>query len=601
MKPKLKPISNQVVVLLGATSGIGLQTAKMMAAKGAQVVIVGRNQDGLNDATEKITRHLNETSRMVMTEPIVALEADVTQFEQVKSVADQVVQRFGRIDTWVNVAAVAEWALFEDTSPDEFHRIIEVNLLGQAYGAMAALPYLKQQQGGALIFIASVAGRMPIPYQSAYNASKHGVMGLVDTLRLELKHSDVPVSVTAILPASINTPLFDKARTKIGVEPYPIPPIYDVKMVAKAIIYAAQHPVRELIVGDSGYMMTFMRRLAPTLSVNAMGASGFRAQRSDEPKSAQAPDNLYHHINGFEESQGDYTTETKRFSPLTWLSTHPKARMALYGGLLAGVGAYVGYRVITQRNRQMGWRYALPRQVAQVRRDAARQTVKTSQQTLKATRKAIKGASETFTNLPVVSSLPMFHKRTLLERAGEMMLGWWAAITSISLPFISRRRKSLPRRVVSSISDRLPEVSLPWNRQPTMIERLTLAEQRKAAAQRFGKMSDKVLSQVMDQVDDTRQRAARVVSQTADQVDDRSEKAQKAYRKAAEKTVSQVDKQVKAAKKAAKVAAHAMPSLNDIKEADEKDQVVVRRQSLIEKLPFGERRETIVERMPINK
>lgn len=430
MKAKLKPIHDQVVVLFGATSGIGLETALQMVEKGARVAIVGRSQEGLNDALEQVRQHAQahreytnrtnggsnypigrrewmqgemgatglaaESADLPMTtstieDQVIALEADITKWEDVKGVADQVVQRMGRIDTWVNVAAVAEWALFEDTNPEEFRRIIEVNLLGHAYGAMAALPYMKQQGGGSIISVASIAGRVSVPYQSAYSASKHGLMGMIETLRQELRHTNVPVNVTAIIPASINTPLFNKARTKLGVEPEPIPPIYDPRMVAKAIVYAASHPVRELIVGDSGYIVTYMRRLAPTLTNNFLGATGFRKQRSDEPKSAQAPDNMYHHVSGYNSVSGEFTPRTMQISPLTWLSTHPKARMGIVSALIAGAGFLLGSKIVrsrAQRRRSFSYRA----------RNFGRQ------------------AGMLLASLPVISNLPMFQRRTLPQR-----------------------------------------------------------------------------------------------------------------------------------------------------------------------------------------
>ena len=574
MKPKLKPINEQVVVLLGATSGIGLETAFQMVEKGATVVIVGRSQEGLNDALDQVRSHA-EASRMAisrgrnghtqlgvigdesgqfasevtsatMTEipdQVIGLEADVTNFEQIRSVAEQVVQRFGRLDTWVNLAAVSEWALFEDTTPDEFHRIIEVNLLGQAYGAMAALPYLKQQGGGALIFVSSMEGRVPIPYHSAYNASKHGILGLAETLRQEVKHTGVPVSITAILPASINTPLFEKSRTKMGVEPEPLPPVYGVRMAAKAIVFAAEHPARELIVGDAGYMMNFMRRLAPTLTNNFMGASGFRMQRSNEPKSAQAPDNLYQHISGFEQAQGEHMA--KPFSVITWFSTHPKARMALYGTLLAGAGALVGWRVVSIRNQRRSWRYQLPRRARKFYKEAS-----------KTTGKVFQDASKAFVAMPVVSNLPGIRQRSFMDRMASSFVGWWAALTSLSLPFISRRRSFTQR-----VSDRIPEVhiSAPWNGGKKMAKQ-----------------------------------AVRQSNKAIDLVDKRVKKAQKR----AEKAMDRLDE---SRKETVKAVSRRIPSRSDIRDMAKRGQVIERRRSFIEKVPFGERRELIVEKMPYKK
>lgn len=494
MRPKLKPIHDQVVVLMGATSGIGLETAMHMAAKGAKVAIIGRHQDSINEAIEQIRSYVathqmmrgrrdgqrqrtmqqteygtpyveEQAATAEMEDQVIGLEADITNFDQVKSAADQVVQRFGRIDTWVNLAAVGEWALFEDTNPDEFRQIIEVNLIGSAYGAMAAMPYLKQQNGGAIIFVSSVAGRVPIPYQSAYNASKHGILGLVDTLRLETQHTKTPISVTSILPTSVNTPLFNKARTKIGVEPQPIPPIYDTKMVARSITYAAQHPVRELVVGDAGYALTFMRRLAPTLTSAYLGATGFRQQRSKEPKSAQAPANLYEHMTGYNQAAGEFTPRTNKFTPITWLATHPKARMAIYGVALAFVSYMIGKRVAENR-RQQDWRYRLTH--------GTRDTLVTTGDMISG---GIRNAGLFIAGLPLISSIA--GRKQPVSRGLHMPAG-------LHMPQL-RRQRSFFEKARDWLMDTFSFLPFVQTRRMTMMERLTLAPQRKMASEMISK------------------------------------------------------------------------------------------------------------------
>ena len=552
---RLKRIQDQVVVLMGATSGIGLETARLMAQKGARVAIIGRSQEGLNEALDQVRRYVTGTwsQRVVATgggeissgapgiaieDQVIGLEADATNFDQLKAAADQVAQRFGGIDTWVNLSAVAEYAMFDDTTPDEFRRVVEVNLLGQSYGAMAALPYLKRQPSAALIFLSSINARMPLPYQAAYNASKQGLIGLADTLRLELGYAGIPVSVTTILPASINTPMFDKARTRIGVEPRPIPPVYEVRMTAEAILYAAQHPVRELIVGDAGYMINLMSRIAPTLTSQVVGRMSFRSQMTDQEKSAEAPDNLYEHIEGYDQAQGDFGGEAMRFSPITYLSTHPRARAAVYGGVLAGAGALIAWRVISQRRQEdrqrqqsrRGWQGWLDqgrqslRQAPGLVKESSRQY---SQQAMKATQQALEGARGALAEMPVVSNLPMFRtNRTFFERAVDVLLGAWAALTSISLPMLRRRRQPVTRRV----------------------------------AVRFNAMSSQ---------------AARQAAKAADQVKDQAAGARAQVQKNAQKAVRVIKDQAP---------------------RDGHNPVVMRGQSLIEKMPFGERGETTSEK-----
>ncbi len=237
---QLKPVEEQVVALMGASSGIGRETALRFARKGARVVSA-RSEPGLRSLVEEVRREGGEATYVV---------ADVSRFEQVKAVADRAVEQYGRLDTWVHLAAVLLVASFEDTDPEEFERVIDVNLMGQVYGAMAALPHLKREGGGALIHISSMGAKRSVPLQSAYCASKHGVDGFLEALRVELRHEGQHISVTNVMPATINTPFFDKARTKLGVKPVAPPPIYQPRIVADAILHAAENPARDLAISS---------------------------------------------------------------------------------------------------------------------------------------------------------------------------------------------------------------------------------------------------------------------------------------------------------------------------------------------------------------
>ena len=187
------------------------------------------------------------------------VEADAAVFDEVKNVAEKCVERYGRIDTWIHNAGAFLFATVEKTEPEEYKRLIEVNLLGQIYGAKAALPYLKKN-GGALIHVTSVEAIRTAPYQSAYGASKHGIHGFLQVLRAELAHDNAPVSVTEILPAAINTPIYEKGRNKMPFKLRPVPPIYHPQIVADAILYAAENPVRDLIAGAAGFRRGLRRK-----------------------------------------------------------------------------------------------------------------------------------------------------------------------------------------------------------------------------------------------------------------------------------------------------------------------------------------------------
>jgi len=323
----LKPIHQQVVVIVGANSGIGREAALQFAERGARVVVAGRSLPTLTRFVDEIRSKGGEATAHV---------ADVSRPEQMQALASRAVEVYGRIDTWVHAAAVSVFAPFQEIKPDEFRRVIEVNLLGQAFGAMAALPHLKRA-GGALIHIASVESKRGIPLHSVYSASKHGMIGFIDALRVELMHDRTPVSVTAILPAGINTPFFDKSLTRLGVKPRPSPPIYEPELVAEAILYAAEHPVREIYVGGAGRSLVLLHRLTPRLTDWLLSRFAYRVQRTTLPRTDQDPNNLYEHVEGYERVHGSFSGEARSMSLYTGLEMHRPLRWGLLG-LLAGIG-----------------------------------------------------------------------------------------------------------------------------------------------------------------------------------------------------------------------------------------------------------------------
>jgi len=285
MKVSLKPLADQVVVVVGASSGIGRQTTHRLAERGARLVLVARDLAGLEAlATE---------ARSGGAADAIAVAADVSLPDSMTHVADQAVERFGRVDTWAHIAGIDVWAPFERTEPEEFRRVIEVNLLGPAHGAMAALPRLRAAGGGAFIVVSSVDADVPLPYQTAYVASKHGVKGFVRSLRLELEGEGAPIAVTQVQPAAIDTPLFRVARTRMGVEPKPPSPVYDPDVVAELIVHAAEHPSRDLYAGGGGWAMALASRMAPQVTDRILARIGKPMQRSSTPKAATDPANLH--------------------------------------------------------------------------------------------------------------------------------------------------------------------------------------------------------------------------------------------------------------------------------------------------------------------
>jgi NAD(P)-dependent dehydrogenase (short-subunit alcohol dehydrogenase family) len=322
MMMRLKPVEEQVVVVMGASSGIGRETALRFAERGARVVVSARGKEGLDSLADEIRREDGEAT------PVVA---DTSEYEQVKAVVDRAVEEYGRLDTWVHLAAVGLFATFEQTTPEEFERVIDVNLMGQVYGAMAALPHLKREGRGALIHISSVEAKRSFPFHSAYGASKHGIDGFLEALRVELKHEGWPISVTQVMPGTINTPFFDKGRTKLGVKPVGVPPIYEPQTVANIILYAAEHPARDLVSGGAAQALILNQRLSPRmLDAILTTRAGFSPQKTEEPRSEDDPDNLYAPIRGHDTAKNGFRALSR--SLYNWLEMHPVVRRGAAAG-----------------------------------------------------------------------------------------------------------------------------------------------------------------------------------------------------------------------------------------------------------------------------
>jgi NAD(P)-dependent dehydrogenase (short-subunit alcohol dehydrogenase family) len=326
---QLKSIDQQVVTIVGASSGIGREAALRFAQQGAKVVVSARSESGLQTLVEQIHRFGGEAT---------AITADVSDFEQVQAIADKTIATYGRLDTWVHASAATVFSLFDQMTPEEFKRVVDVTLMGQVYGAMAALPYLKQEGRGALIHVSSMEGKRALPFQSAYSAAKHGMEGFLESLRVELAHEKWPISVTSIKPAVITTPFYDKAQTKLGVKPTGIPPYYQPSLVADAILYTAEHPTRDFIVGDVGRILDIAQRLSPGLVDSLLLLAGFSLQKTDQLKSEDAPNNLYEPVPEYDKVTGEF--DHLEIPSLTdWFDRHPVAKNSLIAGSVIGVAA----------------------------------------------------------------------------------------------------------------------------------------------------------------------------------------------------------------------------------------------------------------------
>jgi short-subunit dehydrogenase len=272
---KLKPIDQQVMVITGASSGIGLCTALLAAEQGARLVLVARSSDTLATIAAQIEAGGGEA---------IAVTADVGDRAQVEGAARAAIQRFGRIDTWVNDAGVAIYGRLVEVSEEDSRRLFDTNFWGVVNGSLAALPHLRSS-GGALINVGSEVSDAVIPLQGMYAASKHAVKGFTDALRVEVEEvDDAPVSITLVQPTAVNTPYPQHARNYMDREPKLPDPMIDPSRVAEAILEAATDGGRDIKVGAMARMNTMTSKLMPALADRMAALQAGRQQKDIAPR-----------------------------------------------------------------------------------------------------------------------------------------------------------------------------------------------------------------------------------------------------------------------------------------------------------------------------
>jgi short-subunit dehydrogenase len=271
LKLKLKKIQDQVIVITGASSGIGLATARLAAKRGARVVLNARNDGDLQQVTEEIRANGGRA---------IAVAGDVADEQAMDRLADTAQRELGPIDTWVNNAGLSIYGKLTDIPMADKRRLFDINFWGVVNGCRSAVRCLKQR-GGAIINIGSEVSELAIPLQGIYSASKHAVAGYTDALRMELEHDGIPISVTLVKPSAINTPFPEHARNYLedGVPTLP-PPVYAPEVVAETILKCAERPVRDVVVGGTGKAQIVMSHLAPRLTDRYMERRMFDQQKT---------------------------------------------------------------------------------------------------------------------------------------------------------------------------------------------------------------------------------------------------------------------------------------------------------------------------------
>jgi NADP-dependent 3-hydroxy acid dehydrogenase YdfG len=340
MRRHTSSMEGQVVVVTGASAGVGRAAARAFGARGATVGLIARGEDALEAAAHEVREAGGRA---------LALPADVAHAHQVTAAAERAEAELGPIDVWVNGAMASIFAPVREISPEEFRRVTEVTYLGQVNGTLAALAHMLPRDRGTIVQVGSALAYRAIPLQAAYCGAKHAARGFTDSLRTELMHEKRNVRVISVHLPGLNTTQFGMVRLRMPRRPRPVPPVYQPEVAAEAIVWAAQHPRRrELWVGASTVMTIVGNRLAPWLADRYLARTGYDSQQTAEPAgpAREHTDYLDAPLPGDHGSHGEFDDEAKERSPQLWLAEHRRALTAAAG---AGAAAAAGAAVLARR------------------------------------------------------------------------------------------------------------------------------------------------------------------------------------------------------------------------------------------------------------
>jgi len=313
---------SEVVVVTGASAGVGRAIAREFGSHGASVVLLARGSDGLDGARDDVERAGGRA---------LIVTTDMSDDRQVERAADQAEQVFGPIDVWINNAMVSVLSPALKMTPEEYRRVTDVTYLGYVYGTLAALRRMVPRDRGVVVQIGSALAYRAIPLQSAYCAAKHAVEGFTESLRSELIHDGSRVCLTTVHLPAVNTPQFSWIRTRMPRHPQPVPPIYQPEVVARAVYWAAHHPRRQFAVGYPTVQAIIGDKFIPGLLDHYLARVGYEAQQTDVPVDPGRPDNLYEPLPGDYGARGRFSEQACGYSAQVWANKYRK--WLAFGGL----------------------------------------------------------------------------------------------------------------------------------------------------------------------------------------------------------------------------------------------------------------------------
>jgi NAD(P)-dependent dehydrogenase (short-subunit alcohol dehydrogenase family) len=317
-------MERSVVVITGASAGVGRAAVRAFARQGADIGLIARGRDGLEGARREVEAAGGRA---------IVLPADVAEHDAVEAAAERVERELGPIGVWVNNAMVSVFSPVKQMQPDEFQRVTEVTYLGVVYGTLAALKRMLPRDRGAIVQVGSALAYRGIPLQAAYCGAKHAIQGFSESLRCELLHDGSNVHVTMVQLPAMNTPQFDWVKSRLPRRAQPVPPIYAPEIAADAIVWAASHRRREMSVGAVTTGVIWANKLAAGLGDRYLARTGYDAQQTDEPADPERPNNLWHPLPGDHGPHGRFGDRTTHSSPQTWINERlPAVAMIAAGG-----------------------------------------------------------------------------------------------------------------------------------------------------------------------------------------------------------------------------------------------------------------------------